>query len=264
MEEAITTVADQLHLTEHQKMILDRILYAVEQTFATIGQAGEDGNLLASSSTDNWFSTNLPDDQWILELQNWFVMLLVNLQLYVVDYATGLNNPTYNHYITRASAQQQWMCHNQIVQRDDYTSFSVLGLAIIILSGGLVMFVNVTVSRFWPWLTSRRDRDRRHEGRWRSYELLELQVSEQQSCNEVRGISKFFNKHAGSKIDRLFGGRNNMSQRTLWRAVSVDSTVKIPGTQNSDYMEHGEKDGTRIKQQDLEEYDMERLVPRNI
>ena len=45
-----------------------------------------------------------------------------------------------------------WMCHNQIVQRDDFTSFSILGMTLIFFFGGLFITLDVClelVITFW-------------------------------------------------------------------------------------------------------------------
>ena len=152
MSDHVDAVTSQLQLTPRQVMVMGRIYNVLQNSVNTMAALGEDGGLLSSAKTDYWLSPTLPDNQWILELQNWFAQVLVLTQMEVVDYITGYEDPVFNRWIVPADSEEEWMCHNQIVQRDDYASFSVLGLAIIFCTGGLVLLVNMALSTVWPRL----------------------------------------------------------------------------------------------------------------
>jgi hypothetical protein len=49
-------------------------------------------------------------------------------------------------YKVAPTAEEQWMCQNQLVQRDDYASFSVLGVALILVIGGLIIVVQLMLN----------------------------------------------------------------------------------------------------------------------
>lgn len=57
-----------------------------------------------------------------------------------------------NQYVKQAEGDSEWMCHNQMVQRNDFTSFSTFGLVLIFLFGGLFMILDICLERlinFW-------------------------------------------------------------------------------------------------------------------
>jgi hypothetical protein len=52
----------------------------------------------------------------------------------------------------QVEGDSEWMCHNQIVQRDDFTSFSILGIVLIFFLGGLFIALDICLERliiFW-------------------------------------------------------------------------------------------------------------------
>lgn len=171
----IASLSAELQLNSRQAGVLSRFYEAIHNGVDIMAEIGNDGGLLASAMTNYWLSAELPPDQWILELQHWFAIFLTSIQLGVVEYVTGLDNPSYNHWLTPPSREEEWMCTNQIVQRNDYASFSVLGLAFILCSGGLAMLVNVSLSTVWPRLWYRSALDQYRKEQWKSTELLELQ-----------------------------------------------------------------------------------------
>ena len=67
------------------------------------------------------------------------------MQLEVLSFAAGLLNPIDNQYLVPASPEDEWMCTSQIMERDDYTSFSILGLVLIFVLGVLLMIINCSL-----------------------------------------------------------------------------------------------------------------------
>jgi hypothetical protein len=88
----------------------------------------------------------------VLEVNHWFGLILTALQLQTVSYVLGDGIPRHNQYMKQVQGDSEWMCHNQIVQRDDFTSFSILGIVLIFLFGGLFIIFNIYLERlivFW-------------------------------------------------------------------------------------------------------------------
>lgn len=168
-------VSAMLQLNPRQAGILDRFLQPIQNSVDVMESIGDDGGLLASALTEYWASAHLPDDQWIRELEHWFATVLVFIQMDVVEYVTHYAIPAFNHWKTPRPAGSEWMCNSQIVQRNDYASFSVLGLAIILCFGGFLMAVNLILSTAWPHLRHRNARSKFRNERWKAQELLELQ-----------------------------------------------------------------------------------------
>lgn len=66
------------------------------------------------------------------------------------------------------------MCHNQIVQRTDHASFSVLGISIILILGGFFVALNAVISRISGALLPHSAKHQFRGSSWDSNELLEL------------------------------------------------------------------------------------------
>ena len=134
--------------------------------------------LLASALAQDNLSPGLPDDQWRLEVQNWFATSLTALQMSMVQFVTGYNPTSFNKWVTAPTQADQWMCHNQIVQRSDYASFSVLGLILILVIGSLIIALSLGLSSVLPRIRFIKSaHKRRMDLEWRSYDLLQLRRS---------------------------------------------------------------------------------------
>lgn len=135
-------------------------------------------SLLASSYLYQWSSLPLQDDQWILELSNWFSTSLIALQLFSTSYIQT-SSPQWDMLNTKKdppAADQEWMCSNQIVRRDDHTSFNVLSLTIIIGVGCLIIIiVNLTVKRLVKRLQPKTPENLFRSQDWTTQGTLQLQ-----------------------------------------------------------------------------------------
>ena len=103
------------------------------------------GYLLAQQYNTSGYSTAVPDNQWILEFENWFAIRLTTMQQYIIDYIVGPSNPIYQKYVRPPTDNATWMCSNQIVQRSGYSSFSILGMVVILVVGGLIIIMNLII-----------------------------------------------------------------------------------------------------------------------
>jgi hypothetical protein len=173
--EAVGPASDDLGLNSQQSAVLSRLILPLANAIdMALSAVTYDGNMLATRATDTIFSAALPSDQWILELQHWFAILLTSIQASVTDSLTGID-PRLNHYIEPMIPEYQWMCHNQIVQNANHSSFSVLGLVIILIVGGLLMVINSLLSTAWSRSVRRTAGNVHRDEEWKAYELLELQ-----------------------------------------------------------------------------------------
>lgn len=66
------------------------------------------------------------------------------------------------------------MCHNQVLQRGDYASFSVLGICIILILGGFFISLNVCITPITRKLWNRTQLHKFRNDSWVANELLEL------------------------------------------------------------------------------------------
>jgi hypothetical protein len=135
-----------------------------------------DSPLLANSFAAGGVSVPLPNNQWELEVKNWFQIGLNNVQRMVVNSATGppgqFAQYTFNQ--TRSPALQ-WMCENQIIQRDDFTNFSTLAIALIFSIGGIVILLSLFMESLVGWARIRFNGDLWRQEKWWMDGTLQLQ-----------------------------------------------------------------------------------------
>jgi hypothetical protein len=136
-------------------------------------------NLLASAHC--WFETcdALPDNQWQLEFSRYFNTWVTNLQISSLVFVTGPLDPVYQPYWLPASPEDSWMCSNQIIVRSDYLSFSVLGVALIISIGGVIILLNISLDRVLGYLRKERG-DAAKE--WQHMSLFQMQRVALEGC----------------------------------------------------------------------------------
>lgn len=159
-----------------QNTLLPRFTAATTRnTMSSVPQFLGADSLLASSYAWQWSSLILPDDQWINELSNWFSTSLISLQLFSASYVQS-DTPQWNSFSKiPPSAEEKWMCSNQIVNRDEYTSFSVLGLSIIIGVGCIIILVSFFLQRLVKLFEPNTPENRVRAQTWTELGLFQLQ-----------------------------------------------------------------------------------------
>jgi len=227
----VDDLSTELRLSMQQRNVLSRFLDAIQVGIGESMRYKPDGGLLASRLVTNQVLFGLSNNQWTLELQNWFAMQLVAIQLQVAQYVTGPDNPAYHKYITPPARNATWMCTNQIVQRNDYASFSVLSLAIIFIVGGLLIITNLSLSTIWPRIRRKTALNHYRDAQWDANELLELQRAASANTHEItanRDVGA--NANLGSTIKAETPSKPNRSWYSVWKKAS---TTTLP-EQDSD------------------------------
>ena len=80
----------------------------------------------------------------MLEVNNWHADLMAMMQIMIVRYATRPDDVEDVQFIDPPDTDAEtWMCGNQKIGRTDYTSFSVLGIALILAVGGAIVCLNL-------------------------------------------------------------------------------------------------------------------------
>jgi hypothetical protein len=109
------------------------------------------GSLLARRYLAGPTSLPVPDNQWVEEFKNYFNIQISGLILSSVQYARGPHDPKFVKNIVAPPQEDEWMCHNQILQGNGLESFSVLGLIIIFSIGSLIIIANITLEPMIDW-----------------------------------------------------------------------------------------------------------------
>jgi len=122
-----------------QQSMIGLLYNADEQVASTIIQLGIDC-LRAVDVCILSHSLALPDDQWKTEISFWWAVTMASLQQVLVEQATGPTNPAYQQYMVKPTEDQgASLCSLQKVRRSDYDSFSSLGIALILVIGGILI-----------------------------------------------------------------------------------------------------------------------------
>ena len=106
---------------------------------------------------------------------------------------TGLNNPELNRYLQPLTADEQWMCTNQIVQRDGYSNFSVVGLVTILVVGGLALVLSKVLPKTWPCVRRLTAHNVYRDQLWKDCDILELQLPTRTTDTEPANEEKRIN-----------------------------------------------------------------------
>lgn len=105
------------------------------------------------------------------EVSTWFAVSMAKLQQKVIEYATGPDYIPDGMYLRRPVELQEKMCKNQIVMSSSGTiSFSVLGIAIILILGAALIITSLllpsVIGLLRTWL------------RWKQYKSLQWTLDE--------------------------------------------------------------------------------------
>ena len=135
-----------LALNEEQLSTFYRLelLFEFLNTYGSVNSRGANA-LRASETVDESIQVPLPDGQWMKEVTLWFEVSLAKLQQKVVQYAAG---PTYIPPGVKLNGPEtkveRKMCRSQKVRSPSGTeSFSVLGVAVILVVGILLVLTNL-------------------------------------------------------------------------------------------------------------------------
>jgi hypothetical protein len=162
--------------TESQMPILNRL---ASTSFSHVPLDVGSANLLASAHC--WYETcdALPENQWQLEFSRYFNTWVTNMQLNSLVFVSGPLDPVYQPYWLPASTEDSWMCSSQIVVRSDYLSFSVLGVALIMSIGGLIILLNISFDKMLGFFRKERGEAAKE---WQHMSLFQMQRVALEGC----------------------------------------------------------------------------------
>lgn len=164
---------DDIDLNVAQLNTAEQIGFAVPYmgTFNSVLSRGAQA-LRASETVDNNIQIALPDDQWMTEVSSWYAVSMAKLQQKIVQYAIG---PAYTPAGVNVTAPlndaQERICKNQKIRSASGTiSFSVLGVAIILIVGAMLIFTNLVLDTLMGFI--------RRKLHWKDYKRLQWTLDE--------------------------------------------------------------------------------------
>ncbi|KAI0977246.1 hypothetical protein F4678DRAFT_477341 [Xylaria arbuscula] len=133
-------------------------------------------SLASRRSLLNGLQGPLPNDQWKLDISNWWNISLAGLQASMVDTANGITDPALVRLKTNATNPgQEAMCQNQKILSTLYTSVSLFGLYFTYIVGTLIIVTSFVLDPILSF-AQKRWKNREYENlEWACNETLQLQ-----------------------------------------------------------------------------------------
>ncbi|KAF1964651.1 hypothetical protein BU23DRAFT_630648 [Bimuria novae-zelandiae CBS 107.79] len=130
-----------LDLSPMQSAIVDLLINAVYANNAIILQPV---NMLADDTSNDGVQMPLPNNQWVIELQDMHNRVLTQIQRAIVDYARGPSSPAAKQFLVVPDNNYRNLC-SMIRARTSgrFASINTYGLALTIGLGTLVILANV-------------------------------------------------------------------------------------------------------------------------
>lgn len=112
------------------------------------------GALRASETVFELAQIGLPNNQWMIEASSWFAITVAKLQEIPISWATGPPYVPAGSTLIRASLPEDiQMCKSQIILSPGGTmSFSVLGIAVILIVGIFLMLLSLWLDSIMGYL----------------------------------------------------------------------------------------------------------------
>ncbi|KAK5103630.1 hypothetical protein LTS08_003048 [Lithohypha guttulata] len=150
LQQAFLANGDGLNLNLNQNATAFRVVLAAAYSSVYHATFTRGGNALRASETVSTLSQAvLPADQWHIEVGAWFDTGLSRIQAMIEQYVVPPKALPGSHVQPYQAGRDNpyWvMCYNQIVNDSSSSmSFSVLGLAILFVIGGAIIFLSMTI-----------------------------------------------------------------------------------------------------------------------
>ena len=169
MAEWIAFNNGQLNLNAIQRALAIRLIKTIKSSgvdsiVATLGENAIAAKDFLSRGTQ---SAPLPNNQWQIEIEGWFDKGLADLQIQIVEYATGPPIIPEGSYIYKSwedntlnttaelsvAAVDKAMCYSQMVNdTTDTVSFSITGMVILFAIGGIINFISLFIDTIVGWI----------------------------------------------------------------------------------------------------------------
>lgn len=144
--------------TSKQTATVDRLILSLARTQMYYSTLGRDGSaLLAHEKLVQVISSSIPNNQWMVEIQEWFAVSLARMQHALVEFVTGppvkLDGMS---FITMNESDSKALCQAQIVRMPgQHQSFSMFGLMITVILGLLIILLSLTIESIGSFIRTR-------------------------------------------------------------------------------------------------------------
>lgn len=161
----------KLQFNNIQMATMTSLYYTVGPSIAYYSVRSRGANSLRASETlsgSDFTQIGLPDNQWMIEAAEMFSVSLAKLQQQILTYATG---PPYVHEAMIFVKGAEDICRRQKIRGiGGFLSFSVLGVSIIFVLGGLIILTSLLLEIVVGFV--------RRVRRWNDHKRLQWAVDE--------------------------------------------------------------------------------------
>ena len=180
---------------------------------------------------------SLPNNQWQIEVTSWFNIALAKLQANVVQYASGPSVIGTNGVVSLPNHNTLYweaQCYMQKARSSTgYTSFSLFGVVITLVVGGLILFVSLFVDAFIGFIQRRINQHYKAQ-QWTLDEKLQLQrmvyekakIADWRNCDGKVPVTTMKMQHMGV----IFAGQD--SKHLAYVAEYKDGTADLVGEES--------------------------------
>lgn len=136
-----------------------------------------ENSLQAYNSLWDSIITSLPNNQWQIEVTNWYNIALAKFQDWIVEYSRGPSFIRKGSVIAEPlSKADRDLCSSQKVhQTSSHVSFSLLGLLIVLVFGGSIIFASLFIDTLVGFFQRRFHIGEHKAIQWTLDEKLQLQ-----------------------------------------------------------------------------------------
>lgn len=132
--------------------------------------------LRAADTLNDDFQVGLPNTQWMTEVSSWFGVSMTKLQQKVVQYATGPPAIPDSYHLVQPQTREETKLCNQIIRRTSGTiSFSVLGVAIILIVGTILIVTSLILDTLMQFIRAKTGTNQYKSLQWIVDGKLQLQ-----------------------------------------------------------------------------------------
>lgn len=178
VRQLFATAVEQLDLNNAQLAVITRTQLALQlSTVYSQTDMRLVASLRAADTAAGRVQPSLPANQWEIEVKGWFETGLARLQFLLQDYATGPSQvPEYSYVYSPDDIYSKAMCYSQLIRdTQDTKSFSILGLVIIFVIGGVLILTSMILDTVVGWVQTLTKRGLGKKEAWLQDDKLQLQ-----------------------------------------------------------------------------------------
>lgn len=174
--EVLPDAVTALQLNDVQKDIASLLctMTELQPTHFTVNARGRNALRVSDTMLDSdGIQVGLPKNQWMIEIAYWFDISMARLQQQIVTFATGPPNIDKDQKFVPGARNA---CGRQKIHNTaGFTSFSVLGISIIFIIGGLLILISLVLDQVIGYFRKNFNWKDYKRLQWISDEQLELQ-----------------------------------------------------------------------------------------